>query len=279
MRRPKCPTMSIVRPERNGVPSVSAPQRHAVPLRRPLMRKPGLPYDGVDAVAADQHVGLDVRSRHTAGAVHELGPHAVRLLAEARQMVAGVHALGAQAFAHRAVEDAQQLAAVDGELRPAVPGGEAARLAPDPLPVCGVVSELCGWDPYSVQLVEQAKLRKLAGRVREHVDADPKLFHARRRLVHVDVMEARVVQRQGERHAADAAAHDRHAHGVRRPAAFWIPFFTGHHAIPFIPVVVTAMVVQGIPSKRAKLQLEIQALRWGWKRAKFVLSHSFDTTW
>ena len=43
------------------------------------------------AIATDQHIGLDVCAPRPAGAVHELGPHAVSLLAKARQMVAGVH--------------------------------------------------------------------------------------------------------------------------------------------------------------------------------------------
>jgi hypothetical protein len=138
------------------------------------------------------------------------------------------------------MEHAQQPAAVDGELRPAVPGGEAARLAPDPLAVFGIVGELRGRDPSRVQLIKQAKLRELACRVRQYVDPDPQLPHARGRLVHVDVAEPRVVQRQGKGHAADAAAHDRYAHGGRRPAVFRIPSFTGRHDTPSIPVVVMA---------------------------------------
>src|SRR5262245_6250376 len=60
------------------------------------------------------------------------------------------------------------------------PCGEAAWLAPDPLAVFGVVGELRGRDPHCLQ---------------------------------------RVVQCQGERHATDAAACDRHTHEDRRPAA------------------------------------------------------------
>jgi hypothetical protein len=191
------------------------------------VRKEGLTNHGVDAVAADQHVGFDVRSRLTAGAVHEIGPHTARILAEARQMVAGVHALGAETFDHRAMEHAKQLAAVNGELRPAIAGGNAARLAPDPLAVFGVVGELRGRDPNGVQLVEQAELRELACRVRKHVDPDTKLLDARRRLVHVDVTETRVIQRQGERHSADAAARDRHSDQARTPASVSVPSITG----------------------------------------------------
>jgi hypothetical protein len=135
-------------------------------------------------------------------------------------MVAGVHALGAETCEHRAVDQTEQLAAVDGELRPAISGGEAAQLAPDPLAVFGVVGELRGRNPHRVQIVEQAEFRELTGRVRQHVDPDSQLLYARRRLVHVDVTESRVVQRQGERHATDAAAHNRHSHRVRRSSSF-----------------------------------------------------------
>jgi hypothetical protein len=130
-------------------------------------------------------------------------------------MVIGVHPLGAKTFAHRAMEHPKQGAAVDRELRPAVPGADAARFAPDPLAVLGVVDEFRGRDAHRVQRVEQAELRELAGRVREQVDPDPDLLHARRRLVDVDVTKTRVVQCQGERHAADAAACDRHSRRVR----------------------------------------------------------------
>jgi hypothetical protein len=83
-----------------------APHRDAIPLRRPLVRKEGLPNHGVDTVAADQHVCLDTRSRLTAGAVHEIDRHTVCILFEPREMVARVHALGAEAFDYGAVEHA-----------------------------------------------------------------------------------------------------------------------------------------------------------------------------
>ena len=142
-------------------------------------------------------------------AVHELAPDAVGLLPEARQMVAGVDARGAEPFEHGPMEHPKQLAAVDGELRPAVAGGQAARLAPDPLAVLGVVGEFGGGDADRGQLVKQTELRQLARRVGHHVDADAQLLHARRRLVDLDVIQTGVVEGQGEGHAADAAARDR----------------------------------------------------------------------
>jgi hypothetical protein len=70
----------------------------------------------VDAVAADQHVGFDMRSRLAAGAVPKMGQHAARILFEAREMVPRVHALGAEAVEHRAMEQAEERASMNGNL-------------------------------------------------------------------------------------------------------------------------------------------------------------------
>ena len=113
---------------------------------------------------------------------------------------------------HGAMEDPEQLAAVDGELRPAVAGGQAARLAPDPLPVPGVEDELGGGDADRGQVVEEAELGQLAHGVGQDVDADAQLLHGRGRLVDLDVVEAGVVEREGQRHAADAAPDDGDLH-------------------------------------------------------------------
>jgi hypothetical protein len=179
----------------------------------------------VNAVGADQHVGLDPRARLTAHAVHEPSLHAARALVETREMVPRVHARRAESIEHRPMEYAEQRAPMHGELRPAVAGGQPARLTPDLPAVLGKVDQVGGGNRHGIQIIEQPELRELAGGVREHVDPDAQLLHARRRLVDVDVTEACRVQRQRERHSADTAAGDRDSHGA-------IASFTELHAIP-----------------------------------------------
>src|SRR5882724_10454811 len=88
---------------------------------------------------------------------------------------------------HGPVQDAEELAPVNGQLGPPVAGGEAPGLAPDPLPVPGVVHELRGGDADAVQILEKTELGQLAYGVGQDVDANAQLIHGRRGLVDLHV--------------------------------------------------------------------------------------------
>ena len=74
-------------------------------------------------------------------------------------------------------------------------GGEAPGLAPDPLPVPGIVDELRGGDADGVQIIQKAELGQLAYGVGQDVDANAELIHGRRGLVDLHVLDASVAER------------------------------------------------------------------------------------
>ena len=86
---------------------------------------------------------------------------------------------------------------MNGQLGPPVAGGEAPGLAPDPLPVPGVVDELRGGDADAVQILEKTELGQLAYGVGQDIDANAQLIHGRRGLVDLHVLDAGGAQRQG----------------------------------------------------------------------------------
>src|SRR5216117_2346262 len=139
------------------------PHSDAVPPGRSFVRVERPADHGVDTVARHEQVGLDTTDGRVGGPVDELAPdRAALLLPEADEVVAGVDALGTEAVERGPVEDAEELALVNGQLGPPVAGGEAPGLAPDPLPVPGVVHELRGGDADAVQILEKTELGQLA---------------------------------------------------------------------------------------------------------------------
>ena len=184
----------------------AAPHRDAVPAGRALCRVQTASDHRMDAVAPDEDVAGDEPGRTVRA--DEAGPHAARGRVEPHEVLVGAHGVGAEPRHHGTMQHPEQFAAVDRQLRPAIAGGESARLAPDALAVLGVVHDLGGGDGEREQFVEQSELGQLAHGVRQEVDADPELADRRRALVDLDLGDPGGVERQRERHATNAAPRD-----------------------------------------------------------------------
>lgn len=173
----------------------------------------------MDTVAANEDISFDTR-KEGAGTVGELGPDGSSgvgrrisaMPAESNQMMPSVNASLSKALDDRLVKDPEQLTAMDGELRPAVAGCDTAGLSPYPLPAFRVVDELSGGNGHRIEPIEQAQLGQFPRGVRQDVDADTQFLHAGRRFVDVHVTEAGRMEREGQRHAANAAAGNRDLH-------------------------------------------------------------------
>ena len=165
----------------------------------------------MDAVGADEHVGAH-GMRLLRGAVGHADRDALVVGHDAREAVAGEDRIGPEALAHGVRDDALEHPAVDRELRDVVPRVEAARLVPDLLALAVEVEELRGPQRDGVERVEEAQVAQRADRVRQRVDPDAELAELARRLEHGDVAHPALVEREGRREAADAAADDEDAH-------------------------------------------------------------------
>ncbi len=84
--------------------------------------------------------------------------NAALVLTERAEPVAGEDPRLAEPRAHRLIDHALQLAAVDRELRHVEAGVEAARLAPDFLAEAVGIDQLVGADRDRVEPVQQAEL-------------------------------------------------------------------------------------------------------------------------
>ena len=165
----------------------------------------------MDAVGADQHIAAHGLQLLAGRAIDEPGRHALLVLGEGIEGVTEEDILIADAGPHCLVQDHQQSTAMDRVLRPAVAGGEAARFAPDALPVLGVKRELGGRDRLAGELIAQTQLDQLAHGVRLDVDADADRTQLRHGLVDAR-LDARGVQGERGSQSADAAAHHDHPH-------------------------------------------------------------------
>ena len=95
--------------------------------------------------------------------------------------------LSANAFQKCVVQNAQQAATVDADLRHVVPAVEAAQLAPDRLAETVGQDEFTRSNAGAVEFVEQPKACEFAHGVRQHIDADAELGQHWRTLVDLDV--------------------------------------------------------------------------------------------
>src|SRR5262249_20097692 len=112
-----------------------APHDDAVPARRSFVRRQCVAHHGVNAIAADQQVALVTDRRAAAGRRCELGGDPTVPLFESSERAGGMDAPGPEAIEYGAIKDAQQLSAVDRDLRPTISGVQSSRLAPDSLAV------------------------------------------------------------------------------------------------------------------------------------------------
>ena len=109
----------------------------------------------------------------------------------------------AEPLQHGLVEYLQQLTAMNRELGPVIARGAAARLGPDALAVFGVEDQLAGGNADRGEAVQQTKFGQLANRMRQDVDADAQLTDGVSGFINIDLAEAGVMERQGQRHTAD----------------------------------------------------------------------------
>src|SRR6516162_2709067 len=99
-------------------------------------------------------------------AVEELSSDAGFVLPKCAEPMAGMHAGVAEPLAHRLIDDALQVAAMDRELRHVIAGVEAARLAPDLLAETVGVEQLVSADPHRIETLQQAERGELLDRMR-----------------------------------------------------------------------------------------------------------------
>jgi hypothetical protein len=100
-----------------------------------------------------------------------------------------------------------ECSAVYGNLRPAVPGGNAPWLAPDALTALGEIRELAARHTGALDRGAQPQFLKFSHGVREHIEAHTQRLYLRHRLEHLHG-EPGGVQAQGGRKSADSGAGD-----------------------------------------------------------------------
>ena len=146
-----------------------------------------------------------------AGRIGEARDDLVAALLEARQAMAGDDRLRAQPLVDRREQDLVQLAPRNRNLRPAIAGGAAARLAPDQLAVLVVERELLGEDAGRGELVAETERGQFADGVGLQVDAVAERAQHRHRVIDAagdaDLMQAQRLRQPGNPAADDDDLH------------------------------------------------------------------------
>src|SRR6185503_1749331 len=184
----------------------AAPHQDALPLGRALVGVEVRTHRRMDAVGADQDVGLGGLD-DAAVAVGEASGHLRALLLEGGDAPAKVDPVGAEPAFGAVEQDHLQFAAMNRELRPRQAGMAAARIGPDGLAMAIGVAQLARLDAGRGQCRLEPERRQDAGRAGLDVDADaerPELVHL---VEHLD-LEAGAFQAHGGGQAADARAGD-----------------------------------------------------------------------
>ena len=101
-----------------------------------------------------------------------------------------------QPVEHRAMENALQLAAVNGELGHIVSGVGATQFLPDRLAEAIAIEQLASPDADAVELRQQTELRQNADGVRQHVEADAEFAQLRGLLEYLG-LDSGLVQSRG----------------------------------------------------------------------------------
>src|SRR5471032_3324578 len=174
-------------------------------------------HRGVDAVGADQYVGLR-RLDGAAVAVDEAGEDLAALLLERRDAAAEPDLVRAQDLLRGLEQDHLQLAAMNRELRPRQAGVAAARIGPDRLAVAVGVAQLARLDAGRGQCRLHAEARQDAHGARLDVDADAQRTELAHGFEDVDI-EARALEAHRGGEAADARAGNDDLHGLKRPGS------------------------------------------------------------
>jgi hypothetical protein len=169
----------------------------------------------VNAVAGDEHIA-PVRLDRLAVRIDEAGGDLVVALLDADAAMAGDEVLRTQALAHGVEQHLVQVAAVDGKVRPLVPGREPPGLAVDQLAMAGEEGVIGRLARDRRERVLQAERAQLLDGVGPEIDADPERQDLGRRLEHPDAggdLRGMRGERQGQ--PADAATDDDEVQRVR----------------------------------------------------------------
>ncbi len=188
----------------------TSPRHAAHPVKRGFSGpKVRLAHAAVYAVGADHHVGFG------RGAVLEARDHALALLLDADQTVAGMRALPGQRRSQQRCEIAAMEMIVGRaerrlDLRSQRSALQGAAVVPAPLMHAG--------RPYAPRIhrVLEAETMQQPRRIGADLDAGADLAESRRRFVHMDVA-TRLQHRERSREPADTAANHCHlqTHGAK----------------------------------------------------------------
>ncbi len=189
------------------------PPRHAAPhvdagiARLAFVGEELLADRRIDAVAGDRDAAAHGEALLAAGTVGEGDGDTGLILRDAEAMTVDDDAIGARAVAERIEQHHLQIAAMDRELRMVVAGGAAERLLVDQLPEAVEEGRVLGRDRDLGQRLFKPERGEFLGRMRQQIDADADRAHLGNGFVDA-AGNARLVQAQSERQAADAGADD-----------------------------------------------------------------------
>jgi hypothetical protein len=155
----------------------------------------------VDAVRPDDHL---TRDADPAGCRLE----ACDAVLHTDEPVTGAHRVSPEPLPDHGEQFHLEPAAMHRQLRPAVTGVQAARLAPDQLTMPVVVGQRAGRGTQPFHAFAEAQLGELTHGVRQQVDPDAERPQPGGTLADRDVPEPGLVQAERHGEAADAGAHD-----------------------------------------------------------------------
>jgi hypothetical protein len=161
----------------------------------------------MDAVAADGDGRHRLAVRRAGGIVEAQANARVVDVVDRDAGMARDDAIGAEPFADGVEQDRLQVGAVDRQLRRVVAGPASGRLAVDVLAEAVEERRLARHDGDALEVGEDAERFERRARVRQDVDADAERPDLGGRFVD-PAGDARAVQCQRERQAADAGADD-----------------------------------------------------------------------
>src|SRR5262245_5014722 len=167
----------------------------------------------MNAIGGDQRVDTRGDSLARTRPPPERRGDAALVLRELVQLVIDKNGSLADPSPCRRIEHALQPAPMDGELRVVVARIEATRLAPQFLTEPVGVDQLACTNSNPVQRVKEPKACQFLDRVREQVDADPKLANAPS-LLEPRALDPGAPRAQRGREPADTPADDEHLHGL-----------------------------------------------------------------
>jgi hypothetical protein len=162
----------------------------------------------MDSVARDEQAPVRRDALPAGCAVNKSRADATAGLGiESSKLATEMQAAAAETLFDRLQEQEVKCSAVYGNLRPAVPGGKAPRLAPDALTALGEIGELAARDTGALDRLAQPQLFEFPHGMGEHVEAHAQRLNLGHGLEHLHG-EPGGVQAQGGGKSADSGAGD-----------------------------------------------------------------------